>query len=68
MTDIRKSDAQLDAEASQPLEDRDLDAAIALHRHAFMPRRWGSSSACAICGGARWHPIHARRVPWRLIR
>ena len=30
MTDIRKSDAQLDAEASA-LEDRDLDAAIAHH-------------------------------------
>ena len=29
MTDIRKSDAQLDAEAA---EDRDLDAAIAAHR------------------------------------
>ena len=31
MTDIRKSDAQLDAEAAAP-EDRDLDQAIAAHR------------------------------------
>jgi hypothetical protein len=34
MTEIRKSDAQLDAEA-QPLEERDLDTAIALHRGLF---------------------------------
>lgn len=32
MTDIRKSDAQFDAEASAPLEERDLEAAIELHR------------------------------------
>jgi hypothetical protein len=41
LTDIRKSDAQLDAEAAQPLEERDLDAAIALHRAAFAAdRNW----------------------------
>ena len=34
MTDIRKSDAQLDAEAAAP-EDRDLDAAIRDHRILF---------------------------------
>jgi hypothetical protein len=32
VTSLRKSDAQLDAEASAPLEERDLDAAIAAHR------------------------------------
>ena len=32
MTDLRKSDAQLDAEAATPLEERDLDAAIRAHR------------------------------------
>lgn len=35
MTDIRKSDAQLDAEAAAPLEDRDLDAAIDVHRQLY---------------------------------
>jgi hypothetical protein len=34
MTDIRKSDAQLDAEAAA-IEDRDLDAAIDLHRALY---------------------------------
>jgi hypothetical protein len=34
MTRYEKSDAQLDAEA-QPLEERDLDTAIALHRGPF---------------------------------
>jgi hypothetical protein len=36
MTDIRKSDAQLDAEAA---EERDLDAAIALHRELYRSDR-----------------------------
>jgi hypothetical protein len=35
VTQIRKSDAQLDAEAAQPLEERDLDAAIVLHRALY---------------------------------
>jgi hypothetical protein len=35
MTSLRKSDAQLDAEASQPLEERDLDAAIEVHRALY---------------------------------
>ena len=35
MTDLRKSDAQLDAEAAQPLEERDLGAAIVLHRTLY---------------------------------
>lgn len=34
MTDLRKSDSQLDAEA-QAIEDRDLELAIAQHRVAF---------------------------------
>lgn len=31
-TNVHKSDAQLDAEAAAPLKERDLDAAIAVHR------------------------------------
>ena len=35
MTRIDRSEAQLDAEAAAPLEERDLDAAIEMHRTLF---------------------------------
>jgi hypothetical protein len=41
MTRLAKSDSQLDAEASaQPLEERDLDAAILLHRALYTADVW----------------------------
>lgn len=41
MTRIERSDSQLNAEAAQPLEDRDLGQAIAVHRAMFAAdRNW----------------------------
>ena len=51
MTDIRKSDAQLDAEAAEPLEERNLDSAIVLQ---------GDSSTVFVVG--RDSVAHARTV------